>query len=72
MWFNPGGTEMTDEEWNSGFVRCVGMLLSGKAIDVRDEKRRTHRGRHVSGAVQREPRVAAFHAAGPGGRALGL
>ncbi len=38
MWFNPGGTEMSDEEWNSGFVRCVGMLLSGKTMDVRDEK----------------------------------
>ncbi len=38
MWFNPGGTEMNDEEWNSGFVRCLGMLLSGKAIDVRDEQ----------------------------------
>ena len=38
MWFNPGGTEMSDEEWNAGFVRCLGMLLSGKAIDVRDEQ----------------------------------
>ena len=38
MWFNPGGTEMNDEEWNAGFVRCLGMLLSGKAIDVRDEQ----------------------------------
>ena len=38
MWFNPGGTEMNDEEWNSGFVRCVGMLLSGKTMDVRDER----------------------------------
>jgi isoamylase len=38
MWFNPGGTEMNDEEWNSHFVRCLGMLLSGKTIDVRDEK----------------------------------
>ena len=38
MWFNPGGTEMTDEEWNSHFVRSLGMLLSGKAIDVRDER----------------------------------
>ncbi len=37
MWFNPGGSEMTDDEWNSSFVRCLGMLLSGKAIDVRDE-----------------------------------
>ncbi len=37
MWFNPGGTEMSDDEWNSGFVRCLGMLLSGKTMDVRDE-----------------------------------
>ena len=25
---------MTDEEWNSPFVRCLGMLLSGDTIDV--------------------------------------
>jgi glycogen operon protein len=34
MWFNPGGNEMSDEEWNSPFVRCLGMLLSGDTIDV--------------------------------------
>ncbi|MEO6871012.1 MAG: glycogen debranching protein GlgX [Chthoniobacterales bacterium] len=34
MWFNPGGNEMTDAEWNSPFVRCLGMLLSGDTIDV--------------------------------------
>ena len=34
MWFNPGGNEMTDDEWNSPFVRCLGMLLSGDTIDV--------------------------------------
>ncbi len=38
MWFNPGGTEMNDDEWNSGFVKCLGMLLSGKTMDVRDEQ----------------------------------
>jgi isoamylase len=38
MWFNPGGTEMTDDEWNSHFVRCLGMLLSGKTMDVRNEQ----------------------------------
>ena len=25
---------MTNEEWNSPFVRCLGMLLSGDTIDV--------------------------------------
>jgi glycogen operon protein len=34
MWFNPGGNEMADEEWESPFVRCLGMLLSGDTIDV--------------------------------------
>ncbi len=35
MWFNPGGNEMSDEEWSSPFGRCLGMLLSGDTIDVR-------------------------------------
>jgi len=34
MWFNPGGSQMTEEEWTSPFVRCLGMLLSGDATDV--------------------------------------
>jgi isoamylase len=34
MWFNPGGSEMSEEEWASPFVRCIGMLLSGDTIDV--------------------------------------
>ncbi len=34
MWFNPGGNEMSEEEWNSPFVRCLGVLLSGDTIDV--------------------------------------
>jgi glycogen operon protein len=36
MWFNPSGTEMLEEEWTSGFAKCVGMLVSGATIDVRD------------------------------------
>jgi glycogen operon protein len=36
MWFNPGGNEMSDEEWNSPFVRCLGVLLSGDTIDVQN------------------------------------
>jgi glycogen operon protein len=34
MWFNPGGNEMSEDEWESPFVRCLGMLLSGDTIDV--------------------------------------
>ncbi len=36
MWFNPGGNEMSDEEWGSPFARCLGMLISGDADDVVD------------------------------------
>src|SRR5205814_6580023 len=28
--------EISDEEWNSPSVRCLGMLLSGDTIDVQD------------------------------------
>jgi len=38
MWFNPGGNEMSDEEWASPFVRCLGMLVSGDAGDIVDER----------------------------------
>jgi glycogen operon protein len=36
MWINTDGTEMTDEDWNSAYVRCLGMLLGGDTFDVRD------------------------------------
>jgi len=34
MWFNPGGSLMSEDEWASPFVRCLGMLLSGDTSDV--------------------------------------
>ena len=37
MWFNPGGSEMSLEEWQSPFVRCLGMLISGDAADLIDD-----------------------------------
>jgi len=36
-WIDPSGKEMTDDAWNSGFVRCLGMLLAGDQIDERDQ-----------------------------------
>ena len=32
-WYRPDGHEMTEEEWNAGWVRCLGMYLSGKTLD---------------------------------------
>lgn len=36
MWLNPGGGEMSDEEWGTHFVKSVGVLLNGEAMGVRD------------------------------------
>jgi isoamylase len=39
-WLDPNGSEMTDESWSAGFVRCLGVRLEGHAIDEVDEKGR--------------------------------
>jgi glycogen operon protein len=31
-WFRPDGKEMTDEEWDAGWVRTVGIRLGGEAL----------------------------------------
>jgi isoamylase len=38
MWFSPSGAEMNDQDWKSGFAKCLGMLISGSTNDVRDSK----------------------------------
>jgi glycogen operon protein len=36
VWLNPDGREMSDQEWDQSFARCLGMLLAGQAIDEQD------------------------------------
>ena len=43
-WFNPDGKEMSEEEWNQGFVRSLGMRLAGDAIDETDVRGQTIMG----------------------------
>jgi isoamylase len=31
-WINTDGIGMTDEQWNTSFIRCMGMLLNGQLI----------------------------------------
>ena len=38
IWLRPDGGEMTDEEWNQDFARCLGVALSGAAIDEVNER----------------------------------
>jgi len=40
-WLTPAGTEMTDEDWNTGFAKSVTVFLNGNAItepDVRGDR----------------------------------
>jgi glycogen operon protein len=32
-WLRPDGYEMNPEEWNQGWVRCIGLRLNGKTLD---------------------------------------
>jgi glycogen operon protein len=41
VWLRPDGQEMTDQEWNHEFARCLGVYLAGAALD--DTDRRGHR-----------------------------
>ena len=38
VWLKPDGQEITDQEWNQGFARCSGVLLSGDSADETDKR----------------------------------
>jgi glycogen operon protein len=40
IWLTPDGHEMTDEEWNQSFARCLGVFLAGEGIEEYDERGR--------------------------------
>ncbi|WP_010584215.1 glycogen debranching protein GlgX [Schlesneria paludicola] len=44
VWLTPLGEQMTDEDWNKHYTRCLGMRLEGQMDDEIDE-----RGRHITG-----------------------
>jgi isoamylase len=37
LWYSTAGTEMSDEDWNAGFVRCLGLYLDGNMIGEVDQ-----------------------------------
>ena len=39
-WLKPDGTEMTNEEWDHGFARCLGVYLAGDAMEEVDARGR--------------------------------
>jgi isoamylase len=38
VWLNPNGREMSDQEWNQSFARCLGMVLAANSMDDLDER----------------------------------
>jgi glycogen operon protein len=41
VWLDPAGTPMSEEQWRDGFARSLGVFLSGRGLDERDERGRT-------------------------------
>ena len=37
-WFTPGGTEMSEEDWQAGFAKSLGVFLNGRAIPTPNER----------------------------------
>jgi glycogen operon protein len=37
-WFTPAGEPMSDEDWESGFARSIGVFLNGEAIPTPDSR----------------------------------
>jgi glycogen operon protein len=37
-WFTPGGTEMSEEDWQAGFAKSLGVFLNGRAIQMPSER----------------------------------
>jgi len=37
-WFKPDGVPMTDQDWQTGFARTVGVFLNGQAIPTPDAR----------------------------------
>jgi len=40
LWLNPGGNEMSEEQWREPSLPCLGMFLSGQGLDETDERGR--------------------------------
>ncbi|HEX2457691.1 MAG TPA: hypothetical protein VHI99_28595, partial [Vicinamibacterales bacterium] len=37
-WFTPGGVEMSDQDWQAGLAKSLGVFLNGDAIPTTDER----------------------------------
>jgi glycogen operon protein len=42
VWLAPCGKAMKPDEWNSGFARCIGVLMSGHSVDMDEHGEEIH------------------------------
>jgi isoamylase len=42
VWLSPGGSPMKPEDWQTGFGRCIGVVLSGRSIDMDEHGEEIH------------------------------
>jgi isoamylase len=41
VWLNPDGSEMSAEQWNQAFARCLGAYMPGAGLEEHDQRGRT-------------------------------
>ena len=58
------GTEMSDQDWQAGFAKSLGVFLNGNAIPTRDERGRARGRRQLLRHVQRPLGAGRVRAAG--------
>ena len=39
-WLDPGGSEVSGDQWHHSFARCLGMFMSGRGVDEPDARGR--------------------------------
>ena len=65
MWFSSTGAEMSDAEWDSWSMRCLGMLLGCATIDLTGPARTGDPRRHFPSTAQRPVRAGTVRLAWP-------
>jgi glycogen operon protein len=62
-WVTPGGTEMSDQDWNTGYARSLGMGLPGDQIDETDAQGERIVGDGFLILLNRDHECVSFHLA---------
>ena len=59
-WLTPRGTELADDEWNSGSVNAMGVRFNGESIDELDEFGRRISGDSLLLLISNQPEAVPF------------